>query len=536
MKRRNSLRWRLPLTYASIALLTALALGGVLLLMLRGYYRGLERDYLMRNATVTASIVGESIHRGVPLPALQAQIESLAFFARARIRLTDPHGNTILDSGSMPDDQRFEVRVEEQFQGGAAVKIDTGGPRYFWSIVAAPPGESVSAPVPPGGGGSGLPVGIASEETDVMMVLPVTGTMYGFDLRGDETFTGARSTLSVTSMIMTPGGSTLGFVQLNEGPAYGREILASVAWGVTIAGATAVLLAALAGFVISRQISAPLLELAQSTRSMADGDLSVRVALDRPDEIGVLAASFNEMADQIQEMVVTLRRLVTDAAHELHTPLTALRTNLEMAADEPDPHQQAQYLEHALAQLQRFEALTSNLLLLSRLEAGAVSEERESINLTVLLHEAVEVYASRAEQAGLSFRAILPDGEKLIRGHEGQIQRALANLLDNALKFTPAGGEVTIILSGSDDEIEIRIEDTGIGIPDADVQHLFERFHRGRNAAGYPGSGLGLAITRAIINSHEGSISVEHQESGARFVAKLPGLKDDTSHNPELSD
>src|SRR5205085_1781421 len=162
--------------------------------------------------------------------------------------------------------------------------------------------------------------------------------------------------------------------------------------------------------------------------SMADGDLSVRVAMDRPDEIGVLATSFNEMADQIQEMVVTLRRLVTDAAHELHTPLTALRTNLEMAADEANPQQQAQYLE-----------------------------------------------------------------------------RALANLLDNALKFTPSGGEVTIALRSLAGDTEIAIEDTGIGIPEGDARHLFERFHRGRNAAGYAGSGLGLAIARAIINSHAGS-------------------------------
>jgi signal transduction histidine kinase len=205
-------------------------------------------------------------------------------------------------------------------------------------------------------------------------------------------------------------------------------------------------------------------------------------------------------------MIITLRRLVTDAAHELHTPLTALRTNLEMAADEVDPQQQAQYLEHALVQLQRFETLTSNLLLLSRLEAGDVSEERESINLTLLLRETAEVYASRAEQAGLSFRAVLHDEETLISGHEGQIQRALANLLDNALKFTPAGGEVTMALNGSENGIEIRIGDTGIGIPEADVPHLFERFHRGRNTAGYPGSGLGLAIARAILNSHAGSI------------------------------
>jgi signal transduction histidine kinase len=255
---------------------------------------------------------------------------------------------------------------------------------------------------------------------------------------------------------------------------------------------------------------------------MAQGDLSARVALDRPDEIGLLAHSFNEMAERIEETVTMLRHLVTDAAHELQTPLTALQTNLEMALDEPQVSAREAYLKQAAEQLRRFTALTANLLTLSKIEAGAVNANPTRIVLNDLLSQIMEMYASRAEQAELSLQLDIPDSLITVEANGAQVQRALDNLIDNAIKFTPAGGEVRITLEEQGSVVAISVADTGIGISDEDVPLIFERFHRGRNTSMYAGSGLGLAIVKAIAEAHHGSLALIPQPHGAAFMLTLP--------------
>jgi signal transduction histidine kinase len=222
------------------------------------------------------------------------------------------------------------------------------------------------------------------------------------------------------------------------------------------------------------------------------------------------------MAARMEETINTLRTFVSDAAHELHTPLTALHTDLELAALDPDPLQRTAHLERAIEQLRRFEGLTANLLDLSRLEAG-LHEERHPVDVSAVLAGLSEVYASRAEQADLTLQLDLPGTALLVQGHDLSLRQAVGNLLDNAIKFTPPGGQVTLSLYEADPWVVISVQDTGIGIPEEDLPHLFRRFHRGRNAATYPGSGLGLAITESIIQSHNGTIEVKSGEEGTCF-------------------
>ena len=311
-------------------------------------------------------------------------------------------------------------------------------------------------------------------------------------------------------------------MELSNGPAYGQAVLSSVAWGWAIASAVAVLLAAGTGWLISRRLSRPLLQLTEATTHMAEGDLSVRAAINRRDEVGQLAHAFNHMAQQVEATVHTLRHFVADAAHELHTPLTALTTNLELAADEADP---ALYIERAQQQAARLETLASDLLALSRLESGAEENGLEPVNLTRLVYEAGEPYASQAEQAGLTFSLNAANNSLTVLGREAQLRRALDNLLNNALKFTPAGGEVVLSLYASEGMGTISVQDTGIGILAADMPPLFNRFHRGRNTASYPGSGLGLAIVKAIADRHGGEVMVESDENGTHVLLKLSLIK-----------
>jgi signal transduction histidine kinase len=134
------------------------------------------------------------------------------------------------------------------------------------------------------------------------------------------------------------------------------------------------------------------------------------------------------------------------------------------------------------------------------------------------------LYASQAEQAGLAFHLEIEEGLPLVEGDASQLRHALGNLLDNALKFTPPGGTVSVGLRGHAGGVDLWVEDTGIGIPAGDLPHLFGRFHRSSNAAPYSGSGLGLAIVKAIAEAHGGQVSVENTRRGARFSMHLPGL------------
>jgi two-component system, OmpR family, sensor kinase len=240
------------------------------------------------------------------------------------------------------------------------------------------------------------------------------------------------------------------------------------------------------------------------------------------DEIGTLARSFNEMASRLEETVGTLKRFGADAAHEIHTPLTALRTNLDLAIDESDETRRLAFLERARDQILRMEELTDDLLDLSRLEAAPSSAPQEPLELVPLVQEMSEIYASQAEQTGLSFEVELPDGPVNILGNGAQVRRALGNLLANAIKFSHTGGSIKVVLWMDEGWTRLSVRDTGIGLPPEDMSSLFSRFHRGRNASAHPGSGLGLAIVKAIMDQQGGRVSAENLSPGACFTLSWP--------------
>jgi len=167
--------------------------------------------------------------------------------------------------------------------------------------------------------------------------------------------------------------------------------------------------------------------------------------------------------------------------------------------------------------------LARELLTLSRLEARSPERIRASVDLVALARQVVENHASRAEQGEIALALHTPDAPLIIQANERQIARMVDNLLDNALKFTPAGGTVTLEVRALPGGVELSIVDTGIGIPAEDLPKLFGRFHRGRNVGAYPGHGLGLAISQAIVEDHGGRITVESDGTGTQVVVRLPG-------------
>ena len=354
-------------------------------------------------------------------------------------------------------------------------------------------------------------------------MIPLSATMYGYNLLGN-TITAPRSDQTYKIAITDSANQKmLGTLELSEGPAYGMDIVLKVAAGWGIASLVAVAIAALAGWLISRRMSAPVVALTGAARQMADGNLSVRANTTTHDEFGEMARAFNEMAGQVEQTVEALKRFVSDAAHELHTPLTALHTNLDLLEDHQQPAESAgAYLGQMREQLNRLEALTTGLLDLSRIESGTGHDGIETLDMVILLRQVVEPYASQAEQSSLDFALDLPDGPVNVLASPGQLVRAVSNLLDNAIKFTPPGGCVSAALVVDDAQVCLTVADSGIGIPSEDLPLIFTRFHRGRNAAGFPGSGLGLAIVKAIAEQASGQVEVDSSPAGTRFTLTLP--------------
>ena len=509
---RYSIRWRLPLSYAAIALLATLALGSVLLLTLRDHYLRVERDYVQSNAQ-SISLSLADLLEGDPSPeVLQSQLDSLAFLSNTHVQLFDAEqvlvasadpGHriaTALQAARIGETLEAAGRVMELIQSGQVPSetLATENGALLW----LPADQAGRQPLP-------------QERRRIVPWL----LQQDSEQAGSGTM-GARSSQVARVPIFGSADQLLGYVELSQGPAYAREILEDVAWGLGIAGAVAIVLAAVVGWAISRRISDPLMALTEVTVAMAGGDLSARADVDRKDELGTLARSFNQMAGQVSEIVSTLRRFVSDAAHEIHTPLTALHTNLELAQRDA-ASESSEHVVAAQAQVERLEALTGGLLELSRLESPAQAPQRAPVSLLPLVREVGELYASRAEQAGIPFELSTPEAPVTVLGDEGELTRALSNLLDNALKFTPEGGQIALGCRREGDSAVLWVEDTGIGFPDEDLPHLFDRFYRGRNAAAHPGSGLGLAIVQAIVGRHEGQVHAERTGQGARFTIEL---------------
>jgi signal transduction histidine kinase len=554
MARVHSIRWRLMMSYATIACVAALALGTVLLGTLRGYYAEKERVYLASNAESIRILVSGAMAEDVPISTLRSQLEKLAFFSKVRIRVQDNQGQELIDTGIPESPYIISFIYEASNQTPDILQVQNitldragGRPIAGGNVVAAGPivtawDEQVrsttgadgpaqdfvfSEPVPGpfAAGRSSVLLGPLEERraaTHAVSAMPLSSTFYGFSL-GDtgrmvELDAGQRSDQMIRSVIADADHKPVGAIILSDGPAYGSEIVSSVARGWLFAGGIAILLAAAAGWLVSHQISKPLLALTDVTVQMMAGDLSTRANITRQDELGTLAMSFNAMADRIQEIVVTLQRFVADAAHELHTPLTALRTNLELAKSEHP----VTAICRAHEQVIRLEKLTDGLLALSRIEAHTGTEQAAPLDLGRLIASTSELYASRAEQAGLDYTISLPEQTPPVLGWTEQLECVVSNLMDNAIKFTPAGGTVSLILLPRDHTLELTVRDTGIGIPEHDLPLLFERFRRGHNAAHYPGSGLGLAITKAIVKAHGGSIHAESNSAGTAFTVTLP--------------
>lgn len=293
-----------------------------------------------------------------------------------------------------------------------------------------------------------------------------------------------------------------------------------IGWLPTFTTLTAMIIALVTSQFLAHGITRPLREMTAAARRMAHGDYSFRVRASSRDEVGQLATAFNQMAADLAAADRQRRDLIANVSHELRTPVTALHAVLENIVDgvsEPDPAT----LRTALAQTERLGLLVSELLDLSSIEAGAFTLDREKLPLAPLLAEVIaeaEVMTA-ALGRGVRFTTSIEPVGATVLADRARLHQVLFNLLDNAARHGPAGGEVRVSARVVPGATVLEIQDEGPGIPEADRATVFDRFTRGGRTDG-GGTGLGLAIARWVIDLHGGTIAVA--DPGSRIRVVLP--------------
>jgi heavy metal sensor kinase len=284
-------------------------------------------------------------------------------------------------------------------------------------------------------------------------------------------------------------------------------------------------LAATGGVLLARSALKPVETMSLTARRITAEDLARRVPLrGTGDELDHLAATLNGMLGRLEDAFAQTRRFAANAAHELRTPLTALRGGIEVAlrADRsPDAYREV--LRSSLDDIARLIRLAENLLLLSRVRADPPSA-RERVDLEPLVLDAVDVGLRLAEGRGVAV-TLGPVEPVTVTGDASTLQRAVVNVVDNAIKYTPAGGTVEVALRRDDGHAAIAVRDTGVGIDRADLDRIFEPFVRldAAQARDGGGTGLGLAIVRSIVAAHGGDLLVESVPgAGSTFTIRLP--------------
>jgi two-component system sensor histidine kinase BaeS len=296
---------------------------------------------------------------------------------------------------------------------------------------------------------------------------------------------------------------------------------------------TALAVSLLIGIVVARRLTGPLARLRRVSGRFAAGELDARAPEFGIVEVDELGQQFNVMADRLSESLRMLeadrdrlREFVADVSHELRTPIAALRTFTELQRDgDLDEGQRREFLERSSQQINRLEWMSTNLLDLSRIDAGIFPLDVRPGDLREPVRAVVEAHSEQAGAAGISLAFEVPTEPVMLRFDRERIVQLLSNLVGNALKFTPRGGEVVVELVDRADEVVLEVRDSGPGIPEADLPLVFDRFFRGTNVgdARASGSGLGLAIARSIVEMHDGSIGVTSVVGrGTTFTVRLP--------------
>ena len=316
------------------------------------------------------------------------------------------------------------------------------------------------------------------------------------------------------------------FVAIGHSLADNQRILDQSTWTYIAVIPVVILSGCLLGWFLAARALTPVLEVAQAAQRISGSNLSLRIpSRDAGDELDYLIATFNRMIQRLENSFNQIRQFSTDVSHELRTPITAIRGQLEVAlftASTAEQYREA--MLNALQDIERLSQIVRALLLLSQAESGQLALQRTRLNLSQLVADVVDQFQIPYEEARVRLTADLT--ECFSEVDRIQIERMVSNLLSNAMKFTPAGGEVRVTLRNRPEGLELAVQDTGCGIPSDHLPHIFDRFYRvpgGDASSREKGLGLGLSFVDWIAKAHGGGVRVESSPGkGSRFIISLP--------------
>ena len=334
--------------------------------------------------------------------------------------------------------------------------------------------------------------------------------------------------LRLVTMPIMNNGRMVGIVQVGSSLEGVQEALHQLLLILLVAVPVALLLASAGGLFLANKVLRPVDEITQIARRIGSGDLNQRIRIKRVnDELGRLAATFNEMIAKLEESFRRVKHFTADASHELKTPLTILRGEVEVGLKKKRTLAEYQrILNSNLEETDRMSRIVNDLLTLSRADMGELTMGREKVELSSLAREVWDDLQILAQERGVLLK-FMDDGFTKVEGDPLFLRQLILNITENGLKYTPAGGEVELKVKGDRDQRVVRIfvSDTGIGIAPKDRKRVFDRFFRTDKARTRKtgGAGLGLSICQWIAQAHEGQINVKSTVGkGSTFTVTLP--------------
>lgn len=463
---RKSIRLRVILTYLLLILAVMVATGIILLNMLENYYLSSEEETLERTGRLAADLIQPYLREEPDPVFLSSLAENFSHQLDARVIFIDPGYRVIGDSeriGGLLGTRLEREEVEEALAGNTGRSVQYSQSSEQWVLQVAVPVEEA-----------------------------------------DESLLGA----VFLSASLEPVYETLTTVR--------RFLLLSTAVALGLAGGLGVLLA--------HHLTDPIKELTQAAQQMAEGKLDQHISVPSEDEIGRLAEQFNIMASRVKEMNERLTRFVADVSHELRTPLASLLACIQsLQSYDMEPEEREEFLKDLNSETQRLIYLVEDLLELTR--RSEVPDHREVVSARGVLDEVIPSAMSRAQRNGLEFYTSLDNELPPLSVSAEALKRVLFNLLDNSMKYTQPGGWILLSATRDKDYIRFSVQDTGYGIPEDELPHIFERFYRVDKARSrhLGGTGLGLSICKEIVEHYGGKIWVESREGeGSTFSFTLP--------------
>jgi signal transduction histidine kinase len=281
------------------------------------------------------------------------------------------------------------------------------------------------------------------------------------------------------------------------------------------------------GVIISRNFLARLDVINRTSRQIMAGDLSKRVPVSRAgDEFDALAGHLNRMLDRIERLLHGMREVSDNVAHDLRSPLNRLRNRLEMAAmRHPADSDTARDIDSAVQETDRLIATFNSLLLIAEAEAGSVRESMDTFSLGNVIEGVGELYGPLADEKNITFTVEKAPLPAMIRGNQNLISQAVANLLDNAIKYTPEGGSIVVSLEQTAGGPQVVVADNGPGIPLEERRRVTDRFVRLESSRNSPGTGLGLSLVAAVARMHDAELLLDDNQPGLRAVLRFKGVE-----------